>query len=445
MQRALALDQNPPLSLPMRYFLSAPLYAALAALLLCWQGEAALVSRWSPATLALTHLLTLGCLSMAMVGALLQLLPVVAGIALPHATAVGRGVHLALCAGTLLLAAAFWLQRGWLFQCAMLTLLAALLALLAACTMGLWRQQPGGADATVAAIRLALAALAVTLVLGGLLAGALAWPRASALSAARLTDVHALWGLFGWVGLLVVGVAFQVVPMFMVTEPYPAWLTRSYTTILFLLLLACSIGASLEPARAHWLQRALGWLVVGGYGVFAAVTLALLARRKRPRADPTTLFWRGAMVCLLGALVLWLAPAAAGGGQSLAPGVLFIAGFALSTVNGMLYKIVPFLTWYHLQQTIGRDAPNVNQIIPERHARLQFALHLLAVSLLLAACYWPAPLARPAGALLAASSLLLWFNLLRAMGLYRRLRHTAPAPLRPPYARPSQPRENFPC
>ncbi|MBA5638435.1 permease [Duganella sp. LX20W] len=435
MQRALSFDQNPPLALPMRYFLSAPLFAALAAALLLWQGDAALASRWTPATLALTHLLTLGCLSMTMVGALLQMLPVVAGVGLPHARPVAVIVHIALCAGTLLLASAFWLEAPALFQLALAALLTALCLLLVACTIGLWQQHASGATATVAAIRLSLAALAITIMLGGLLAGALAWPELLSLPLPVLTDVHAMWGLFGWVGLLVVGVAFQVVPMFQVTEPYPHWLTRNFTTILFLLLLVCSIGASLQRPEDLWFHAVTQSAVVAGYGLFAAITLALLARRKRPKADPTTLFWRTAMASLLAALVLWLLPVAAGdASHPLALGVLFIAGFALTTINGMLYKIVPFLTWYHLQEAIGRGAPNVNKIIPERHARLQFALHLVALLLLLAACYWPQQLARPAGAAMCASCLFLWFNLLQVMRMYRRLqrqaqtgKHLAPA------------------
>lgn len=426
MQRALSFDQNPPLALPMRYFLSAPLFAALAAALLLWQGDAALASRWTPATLALTHLLTLGCLSMTMVGALLQMLPVVAGVGLPHARPVAVIVHIALCAGTLLLASAFWLETPVLFQLALAALLTALCLLLVACTVGLWQQHASGATATVAAIRLSLAALAITIVLGGLLAGALAWPELLSLPLPALTDIHAMWGLFGWVGLLVVGVAFQVVPMFQVTEPYPQWLTRSFTTILFLLLLACSIGATLQQPQERWFHAAAQSAIVGGYGLFAAITLALLARRKRPKADPTTLFWRTAMGSLLAALVLWLLPAPAGDAtHPLALGVLFIAGFALTTVNGMLYKIVPFLTWYHLQEAIGRGAPNVNKIIPERHARVQFALHLTALVLLLAACYLPHQLARPAGAAMCASCLMLWFNLLQVMRMYRRLQRQA--------------------
>lgn len=458
----LAFDRNPPLSAPLRYFLSAPLFAALAAVLLLWQGGDALASRWSPATLALTHLLTLGCLTMTMVGALLQILPVVAGVALPRAALTTGVAHVGLCAGSLLLAAGFWLQRPALFQLAMATLLPALLMLLSACALGLWRhagelkqQARGGASATVTGIRLALAALAVTVTLGGLLAAAFAWPAgftravagvartAATWSAALfpgqahappllalfsvldLLDLHVAWGLLGWVGVLVAGVAFQVIPMFQVTEPYPHQLTRWFGTLAFALLAALSLMYSLGDGLP---RLAVALLLAAVFALFALTTVWLLARRERPRAEPTTIFWRCAMASLLAALLVWLLPHAPTA-RPLALGVLMIVGFGLSSINGMLYKIVPFLVWYHLQATPARAAgqvPGVNRVIPERHARWQLGLHLLALALLLAACYQPALLARPAAAALCASCLALWWNLFAAVRLFGRLNAVAP-------------------
>ncbi len=423
-RRALSFDDNPPLSLPLRYFLTAPLFAALAAGLLTWQGEPALLTRWSPLTLALTHLMVLGCLSMTMVGALLQMLPVVAGIAVPHVGRVGAAVHLGLSGGTLLLAYAFWSQQAALFALALAPLLGALLLFVGACTVGMWREHAPGSGAVVGGIRLALTALVATAALGGMLAGAFAWPDAAQLPLQRLTDLHAMWGLLGWVGLLVIAVAFQVVPMFMLTEPYPSFLTGGYTTILFLLLAAASLSSGLPGAGLVFHQLCL-MLLAAGYALFAGVTLVLLARRKRPKADPTTLYWRVAMASLVAALTLWLWPRAEPSNATpLALGVLLIAGFALSAINGMLYKIVPFLAWYHLQEAMaasGRKLPAVNKIIPERRAHWQFAAHAAALLLLLGACYQPA-LVRAAAALMCLACIGLALNLSTAARLRQRTR-----------------------
>ena len=107
----LSLKQTPPLSAPLRFFLTAPLFAFLAALLLLFSGPTALASRWSPALLAITHLLTLGFITMSMMAALLQMLPVLAGTPAKQPRLVAWLVHVPLSVGTLLLASG--LAAGW--------------------------------------------------------------------------------------------------------------------------------------------------------------------------------------------------------------------------------------------------------------------------------------------------------------------------------------------
>ena len=56
----LSFEQAPPFSVPLRFFLTAPGFLVLAAMLMLWEGPPLFASRWLPATLALTHLLVLG-------------------------------------------------------------------------------------------------------------------------------------------------------------------------------------------------------------------------------------------------------------------------------------------------------------------------------------------------------------------------------------------------
>ncbi len=427
MQRVLSLEQSPPLRAVLRYFLCTPLFLMLAGFLLAWQGEAALQSRWSPATLALTHLMTLGALGMTMAGALLQILPVVAGVTPPRAPLMAGAVHALLGAGTVALAAAFLLGRGWLFLVALALLAPALLWLAGALALALWQPQAAGAAPMLGTVRLALAALLVTVALGTALALGLGWPAAAApMLMTTLTDLHAMWGLFGWGALLLAGVAYQVVPMFQVTPLYPDAVRRHFGVTVFLLLLAASLGAVLARAEPHAWQPVPGALLLLAYALFAGQTGLLLARRKRPEPDAMTLFWRLSMVSLAACLPLWLAPdALAGPGRPLALGALAIVGFLYSAINGMLYKIVPFLVWHHLQSNAppGARAPGVKHIISERAAQGQFYLQALALALLLAACRWPQQLARGAGLALLASAIWLGWNLARAAA--------TPAPLAP--------------
>ena len=107
MQALLSFDKAPPFAAPLRFFLTAPLFAVAAALLLLVAGPEMLASRWSPGLLAATHLVTVGFMLQVMLGALIQILPVVAGANLPNPLAVARWLHAGLGAGTLLLAGGF--------------------------------------------------------------------------------------------------------------------------------------------------------------------------------------------------------------------------------------------------------------------------------------------------------------------------------------------------
>ena len=89
----------------------------------------------------------------------------------------------------------------------------------------------------------------------------------------------------------------------------------------------------------------------------------------------------------------------------------------------MLYKVMPFLNWLHLQQQGGTamPPPNMKQMIPEKAMRGQMWLHFASLGLLLAAVLWPV-LAMPAGLAFTASCLWLEWNLVGAARVYANFR-----------------------
>ncbi|HJV50971.1 MAG TPA: hypothetical protein VJ652_05920 [Noviherbaspirillum sp.] len=435
MQRVLSFEQTPALTVPLRFFLTAPLFAAAAAVLLLWYGPEALATRWSPAALALTHLLTLGFLANVMAGALLQILSVVAGIDIPRPRMTAAAIHTCLTLGTAALAAGFLLGSPLLFRTALPLLATAFGVLLFVCAVGLWRG-PGRSD-MITAIRFALAALAVTVVLGASAASVFAW--ALPIPLMRVVPLHLAWGLLGWVGLLIIGVAYQVVPMFQVTPVYPASVTRWLSRVLFAALGIWSVITVLSDGRHTLLNALSSELLYGSFAVFGVTTLYLLWHRKRPKPDPTTLFWRASLLSLLACMALWifgelLPQLALARAFPFLLGTLFIVGFAGSAVNGMLYKIVPFLVWYHLQNQLAggcAKAPNVKQVLPDNVAQRQFRAHVAALVLLVGCAIWPRVLVYPAALAFGLSSCWLWFNLMTAARVYRRSLAQAPAAAHP--------------
>lgn len=410
----LSFEQAPPIDVPLRFLLTAPWFGVAAGLMLAWSGETAVMSRWTPHTLALVHLLVVGYLLQAMSGALFQFVPVAAGGNVWRPRLVAGVLHPLLAVAAAVLVAGLYRFDGMLLRLAAGLFLSAVAVQVMVIGIALLRTPARGP--TIAALRLAVLGLAVTIALGATLAeglaGSHAWPLVS------ITNVHAGWGLGGWILMLVLGVSYFVVPMFQLTPQYPPRFSRWAPVLLLIVLLVWSFQladlqlSALEPL---WLA---GLLVPGSYAV---VTLRLQMRRRRHVADATFLFFRGAMICLLAAcvvgavayfietpiLVWWL-------------GVLVIVGTFVSLINGMAYKIVPFLCWLHLQRLagIGGTVPTMREVLSESAQMTQLRLHFLAVGLLLLAGILPVA-AVAGGVVFSLSSAALGWNLIGAVRRYR--------------------------
>jgi len=206
--------------------------------------------------------------------------------------------------------------------------------------------------------------------------------------------------------------------MFQLTPPYTPRLSRWLAGALFALLLLHSIEPLLPNVAARLIDAALA----AGILLFAVATLRLQSRRRRKLPDVTLDYWRLGMASLIACVAVWIAAQfdtawAESDAYPLLLGILFIGGFAVSVVNGMLYKIVPFLAWFHLQSQLQAKAgtiPTMKDMIAERWQRRQFRLHLIACVLLIGVPFWP-QLGIAAGSVLAGSAVVLWVNLWSAV------------------------------
>jgi hypothetical protein len=420
MQALLSFENAPPFAAPLRFFLTGPLFAGLAGVLLLVEGGELFASRWLPATLAATHLLTVGFMLQVMLGALIQILPVVAGANLARPRRVAGWVHAGLTIGTVVLVGGFlfgvpaWLSAGAL-------LLAASLFYFLLVTGRALFAVPSTSP-TIRGLKLALGGLFAVVALGTLMALGVAhgW----SLPLAELTDLHAGWGLGGWVGVLLAALAYVVVPMFQLTPGYPARPGWWFPVLIVAILLAWSGAVFFD---LPWLVRVCqAGLALAGLA-FAGLTWRLQGQRRRARADATYRYWQLGLAASLAALLMLLAAASSPAlaelpGWPLFFGILLIVGGFQSFIIGMLYKIVPFLAWLHLQNQ-GQakiPAPNMGRILADADMQRQLQAHALALAMLLGAVFSPEWLARPAGLLGVLANGGLAFNLLAALRRYRR-------------------------
>ncbi|MGM0676212.1 MAG: hypothetical protein ACQETW_02220 [Pseudomonadota bacterium] len=419
----LSLDRTPPLWVPLQFMITAPLFAVLFALLMLWLGPQTLLSRWMPGLIGATHILVLGYLAMVMFGAMQQLLPVVAGSPLPKDLLTSRVTHGLLALGTPFLGIGLATQAHWAVMLGGMLVLGAVALFILGALISLARSRARGP--TLTGLWLAVISLLMAMVLGGWLASGhlgQGWPLPR-----YFTDIHLIWALFGWIALLIAAVAYQVVPMFQMTPEYPRLFARGYAPVVFSLLVLLTLPAWLH--LPEWLTLLMGMALAIALAAFAVVTLWLQSRRRRRNADVTVYFWRTGLIALLAAIALWaLAHLLPGwpprGPLMLLPVWLFLAGFAMSIINGMLYKIVPFLVWLHLNNqrlstgNLRAPIPNMHEVIPLKLTRWQLYLHWLALTGTVGALFWSG-LFVPALLLLAASNGLLTWNLAQGAQQFR--------------------------
>ncbi len=409
----LSLRQTPSLDVPLRFFLTAPLFAILAMLLWLFKGDSLLANRWSPDVLAFTHLFTLGFMLQIMSGALLQLLPVLFGIIFIKAKLWSTLIHSCLTIGTLLL------TGGWIFdikiflQISYLFLLLGSIILISILGVGLFKS-PNKSPILIST-RLAFIALIITLGLGFILLALFAFD-IQIYNPLFLTKLHLTWGLIGWTLLLVVGISYQVVPMFQITPIYPNYFSRSFAPFVFGILICWTIGIPLEVI--------LVFLAIS----FAIITLKLQHKRLRKLPDITLNFWRFGMFFLIISAVFYLTgyfwdfPQ-----RDILQGILFIGGFVLPVIQGMLYKIIPFLIWLHLTNaqldfTKKIKIPNVKQIITEKWQRWHFWFFLISFIITLLSIIFPLYFSQLAAFLGLISFSLLEYNLIKATQKYLTVR-----------------------
>ena len=402
MQALLSFDQAPPIAAPVRFLVTAPLFLAGLGVLLVLRGPEVFVSRWTGAALAATHLVTVGFLLQVMLGALIQILPVVAGAHVARPLALAAVVHGGLSLGGVALATAFLIGEPLLYGLAAVLLGGSVAVFLGVAGRTLYAVPT--TSPTIGGLKLAFFALAVVAGLGVMLAGGLG---------------------FGWAGILLAALAYVVVPMFQLTPGYPLQPSKLFPRVLVAAMLSWTVAV----AGAMPVVSRLAEGVAAATGIaFAVYTLNLQRKRRRARSDATFRLWQLGLVSMVVALAMAVATALFPN-LSDRPGwtplfaVLVGVGGYMSLVVGMMYKIVPFLAWLHLQNLApGKSAPPINRFLPEHQAQRQAAVHGLAVLLLAVAAFFPEAGALPAGLAVLAAASWLELNLLTVLARYRQYR-----------------------
>jgi hypothetical protein len=248
-------------------------------------------------------------------------------------------------------------------------------------------------------------------------------------------SAHAHLGLVGWLAMMVMGVSYQLTPMFSVIHgerPRFAWAALALTVAT---LAAFASVLPFNPGAG--VRIGLAVALAAGPALWLADMWRLLVHRSRRRLDVHGRAQFASLAAL--ALTIVTGIAAASGtpwtpGDEparwlLAYGSLGVLGFAGTAVVGNSYKIVPFLVWVHRYRSrAGRvPVPLVEDLVNSRlaHATL-FLLAAGAVVIAGGALVGSLPVVRAGGGSIAAAGIAQFTGLL---GTLRPARLTRPRPL----------------
>jgi hypothetical protein len=405
-----APGRGPALGLVAPFFLAAPAGLLAAGLILAFSNGDTLLAINAPRTVAATHAAVIGWLTTAIFGAVYQLGPAVLGGRLAS-TRLAR-IHFFLHA--IAVPTFVWAIWHWdvtLMSIAGVGLVTSFVLFLINAVPAVGSPWRGTLPSRYLGAALGFVALAAGF--GITWVGALEhlW---FPVTMGRLAG-HAHLGLLGWLGLTVMGVGYQLVPMFNVVQrkhPVAGGRILAFTVAA---VIAGSLVLMTDPGP--WTRVLVAAAMTAGPAAWGVEMLRLMLARSRRTLDVqgrATFVAVGflAVASVLGMLAAIGEPVSPGDEPArvlLAYGITGISGWAGVMLIGNSYKILPFLVWYHrYRQFAGiRPVPVVADIYSEGVARATLVIHAAATAVAAAgALLGELDILRTGGVLLAGGAAL---------------------------------------
>lgn len=414
----LSVDQAPPISAPLRFFLTAPLFGVLAGVLILLSDAQTLSSRFSSDSIAITHAITIGFLSFVMLGALTQMLPVLAGVKIAKVDMVAKISHFFLLFGTLFMI--FGLEYGFskLILSASLFLGIGFLAMIISMLVGL--KTVTNITPSVKAMIVSLVFALIIVLLGMHLLASHGTGKFSDLHV-MFANIHSVWAIFGFAGILIIGVAFHILPMFYVAPRFKKFCKQK---VVWLISTGLFLWLALNLYFESYAIVAKIWVALFFWAFATTVYLKLNARR-RPISDVTVWYWRSAAIFMTLGAFAWAINDFYDEKYIVVVSILIGGGFIFSIMSGMLYKIVPFLVWFHLNAKGYMSIPTMNDMIDKRLAKTQFILFIISLVGFIISFFLPYLLVIFAITFIA-SMIILEYNIVIPVLIYAKIIKTKP-------------------
>jgi hypothetical protein len=333
---------------------------------------------FQPKLLALTHIATLGWISMIIFGAMFQLVPVILEVKL-HNEKLGEIQFWIYCIGIIGMVYGFYtFSVGTHFTASAALVTAAMFLFI----YNIFRTMMKVTKWNITGLFLiaALIYLAITALSGLILGYNLGFPFINRIHFDYL-KIHAHIGFIGWVLMVIMGVGLKLIPMF--------GLSHNYSTVpAKIAFIAVNIG--LLGTSIEWFMTGPAWLlkiyiVFLIFGLFAFIVQIVMILKNRLKLTldigmkhSVVGFGYAVIATLLGGLLAFSPPNNESIREStvLAYGLIIMVGFFSMLIVGQMYKIVPFLVWFHtFSDRAGKEkVPLLKDLLNETLASIQFGI-----------------------------------------------------------------------
>ena len=405
----LSLDQAPPYKIPLIFYMVATSYLLLFSIVLAFYGLH-VSDRYFHEAIAITHILTLGFFMNIIFGTLFQMMPVIIGEAYRDVALRAKGLLFLLNIGIISFLGYF------LFDISVLAYLSVFFLGSSVIAFGLYSLSTIIATKEKNGVVRTFMTSFIFIIIGTLLGMAALLEHEGVLGAYRFGDLHILVMMFGVVFMLFSAVVFKIIPMFYVTKEYPIWIKNGLHVSMIVVLFSLGFSMFFEQELLEkLLKTVLGIVVIS----FAFYTVKLLKNRKRARNDLSVNFFYFASLNLALGGLLWILSVFLHLQSDFLLGIVFGLGFVYSLINGMLYKIIPFLTWFHLSSKFVFEA-EMGDVMRLKIMKIQFYLFLVSYSFLILALIVK-PFLILFAILFFISSLLLLYNIISGYLYYVKL------------------------
>lgn len=386
------LNNAPTVSTVIPHFVFGAFSFLLLTILMFLNADAFTLHFFNPVLLMLTHLASLGWISMMIFGALYQLLPVIFQNKI-YSENLARLTFVLFSSGVVILCTSFYFFSSGVYMQIGATLLVFAIALFS-CNVLLTSKKSTEKKIEGDLIMSSSLWLLLTAVFGLLMVVNFTFPFLPS-NHLHFLKLHAHFGMAGWFILLIMGVASKLLPMFMLSGK----LTTKPLHYAYYLVNTALLGFLLNGIFWPEIKLFALFFIIGGSGILCFVYFLYTAYKKRARK----LNDQGVSQSLY-AIPFLLIPVAIGvflnfdfaflKGYSINLNIMYVVsllfGFITLLILGQTFKTLPFIIWLHVySKDAGKSKiPMPKNLYSEVLMVIQFLFFIVGYALLMCGVFF---------------------------------------------------------